>query len=86
LNYNNGNVDVFYVVLASVPRSHLEDNWGNPISWQLSVGSQPVKRRLGGWREISASLGVSQLSVESCSAREAVKIETEGVKLKILRC
>jgi hypothetical protein len=28
--------------------------------------SQPVKRRLGGWCEMAASLGVSQLRVEFC--------------------
>jgi hypothetical protein len=44
----------FYV---SVPRTYLEDN--------LSVESQPVKRRPGGWCETAVSLGVTQLSFVS---------------------
>jgi hypothetical protein len=57
------------------------------VSWELTVESQAVKRRLGGYFEMAASLGVSQLSVvnwELSSAREAVKIGPERVKLKNL--
>jgi hypothetical protein len=42
----------------SVQNGYKEDNLGRH-SW-LSVESQPVKRRLGGWCDITASLGVSQ--------------------------
>jgi hypothetical protein len=44
----------------------------------------PVKRRLGGWCEMAASLGVSRLT--GSYVREAVKIEAERVKLKNLHC
>jgi hypothetical protein len=44
---------------CSVHSGYKEDNWGGPVSFQLSVGSQPVKRGLGGWCEMAASLGVS---------------------------
>jgi hypothetical protein len=44
---------------------------------QLSVESQPVKRRIGGWCEMTASLGPSYLSVDRISARGAV---TRGPK------
>jgi hypothetical protein len=47
-----------------VPRSYLEDNWGYPRSCQFTW--KPVKRRLGGWCEMAASLGGSQLSEEFC--------------------
>jgi hypothetical protein len=56
LDYNNGNVGVFYVVL---PRSYLEENLSTP----LVVGS-----------------------VDKSSARMALWIEPEPVKLKNLRC
>jgi negative regulator of sigma E activity len=50
---------------------------------QLSVESHPVKRRLGGWCEMVASLGVvsCQLLAELSSVGTAVKIRPEGVKL-----
>jgi hypothetical protein len=52
----------------SVLRSYLEDNWGDQwvVSWELFVESQPVKRRLGGWCEMAARLGVAscRLTVE----------------------
>jgi hypothetical protein len=38
--------------------------WEEMALYELSVESQPVKRRLGGWYEMAASLGVSELSVE----------------------
>jgi hypothetical protein len=63
----------------SVPRSYLEDKWRDPV--KLPVQSQSVKRRLGGWCEMVASLGV--VSCQLSSAREAVKIESELVKLRI---
>jgi hypothetical protein len=45
----------------SLLRSY-HDNWGRPS--ELSVESQLVKRRLGGWFEMTASLGV-ELRVDS---------------------
>jgi hypothetical protein len=46
---------------------------------------QPVKRRLGGWCEMAASLGPSQLLlVEESSVRAAVKRGPECGKLKNL--
>jgi hypothetical protein len=43
----------------SVQSGYNLDNWGDSV--QLLVESQPVKRRLGGWCEMDASLAVSQL-------------------------
>jgi hypothetical protein len=37
----------------SIQSGSKEENWGNPIE------NQPVRRRLGGWCEIAASVGVS---------------------------
>jgi hypothetical protein len=45
-----------------------EKRWRYTRSCQLSVESQPVKRRLGIWYEMAASLGVScQLRIEFCT-------------------
>jgi hypothetical protein len=55
-----------------VPSSYKNDKFGNQVSSiqefvkksmtaKLSIKSQPVKRRLGGWSEMAVSLGVSQL-------------------------
>jgi hypothetical protein len=46
LDYNNGKGDVFYV---AVPRSYLEDNWGNPVSYQF-------RSVQGGWEEMALKL------------------------------
>jgi hypothetical protein len=42
----------------SIPRSYLENNWRGPFNCQLLVESQSVKRRLEGWCEMAASMGV----------------------------
>jgi hypothetical protein len=58
LDYNNGN-GVFS--MWSVLSSYLEDNWGDPVSCQLTESEleiHPLKRRLGGWCEMATSLGV----------------------------
>jgi hypothetical protein len=49
-----------------------------------SVESQPVKRRLGGWREMAASLRPRQL--RGSSVREAVTRGPECGKLRNLHC
>jgi hypothetical protein len=51
LGYDNGNGGVFYV---SLPRSYLEDNWGDLVE------SPTVKRRLGGakWPPVICQLSV----------------------------
>jgi hypothetical protein len=41
----------------SGPSSYLEDNLGDPF--ELLAENQPVKRRLGGWCEMTASLVIS---------------------------
>jgi hypothetical protein len=50
----------------------------------MLVESRYFKRRLGGWREVTASLTVN--SRELNSERELVKIGPERVKLKNLHC
>jgi hypothetical protein len=58
--------------IPSMQSGYNEDNLGRPgwlsvVGWQR-VENQPVKRRLGGWCEMAASLGVScQLRVEFCT-------------------
>jgi hypothetical protein len=48
-----------------IHRGYKEDSWS-----ELSVESQPVKRRLGGWCEIATSLGFScQLRDEFCTMK-----------------
>jgi hypothetical protein len=69
-----------------VHSGYKEDNWGDPVSFELSVGSQPMKRILRGWCEMAASLGVSRLLIDPSSAWEAMKIEPESMKLKNLHC
>jgi hypothetical protein len=57
---------VFYVVR---PENLSGRQLGRPR--RLSVESQPAKRRLGGWCEMAASLGVVQLSVDrECRCEE----------------
>jgi hypothetical protein len=45
--------------MQSIQSDSKEDVWGDPIE------NQPGKRRLGSWCEMAASLGISQLLVES---------------------
>jgi O-acetyl-ADP-ribose deacetylase (regulator of RNase III) len=63
LAYNNKS-GVFYVVHAEFPKLELSAVQLSEVTRssllvservQLSVESQPVKRRLGGWREMTAS-------------------------------
>jgi hypothetical protein len=49
-----------------------------------SVEIQPVKRRLGAWCEMAASVAV--VSLELSSEPKAVKIEPKSVNLKNLHC
>jgi hypothetical protein len=55
---------------------------------QLSVESQPLRSRLGGWCEMAACLGAvsSELIADKSFARAAVKIGPERLKLKNLHC
>jgi hypothetical protein len=50
--------------IRSVRSVYKEDIWGDIRCW-LSVECPAVKRRLGTWCDMVASLGLSQLSVES---------------------
>jgi hypothetical protein len=61
LDYNNGN-GVFYVVHAECYKQGQLSSRAEVVSCQLSVESQPVKRRLECWCEMATSLGPSQMS------------------------
>jgi hypothetical protein len=51
--------------VQSMPRRYYK--WDRLGASQLSVESPPMKRRLGGWCEMAASLGVSELRPEFCT-------------------
>jgi hypothetical protein len=62
----------------SMPRSYIEDNWGNPVSSQMKVSLWNGRQR--------ECCQLSVVSWELSSAREAVKRESGRVKLKNLHC
>jgi hypothetical protein len=63
----------------SVQRGCEENNWGNPLFWELSSAKETEKRWLYNWVEFAFQLTRS-------SAREVVKIGPQCVKPKNLHC